>query len=158
MTNKNTPYFRPDADRASASCVSSQPYMLAWLYWLRAWLGLTCDDVLWEEGQCFDIPKPQIIPRDTRACRRFIAHHMRGDDPHVYQGLTMRALLPRGFTRAQYRERLARVSAHGRMRILGISRAACVLLRRARLVCYDHGWWRAPMLSIDELVCPLRPP
>ena len=155
MTETSTLYFHQDVDSSSAS---TQPYMMAWLYWLRAWLGLSCDDALWDEKQCFEIPKPQIIPRDTRACRRFIAHHMRVECPHVHEYLTMRALQPRGLSETQYRERLARVSAHGRVSVLGISNVASVLLRRARLVCYDHGWWRSPLLALSELICPLRPP
>ena len=71
---------------------------------------------------------------------------------------TLRALLPRELSPTQTQERLAKISVLGRVRIYQISFWGSVLLRRAQLVCYDHGWWQAPFLPLSELVCPLRPP
>ena len=45
----------------------------------------------------------------------------------------------------QFMERLARFSIWGRISIYGMRREGSLAQRRARLSCYNHGDWRAPV-------------
>jgi len=94
----------------------------------------------------------------SRANRHARAHFTRCALPPARNLAPLRALQPRGLSPTQSLERLARISILGRVRLYDIPSCGSVLLRRALLVCYDHGWWRAPLLRLSEIVCPLRPP
>ena len=94
----------------------------------------------------------------NRARRHKRAYFTRCVLPPARNLSALRALQPRGLTPTQSLERLARISVLGRVALYNIQFWGSVLLRRALLVCYDHGWWRAPLLRLSELVCPLRPP
>ena len=73
---------------------------------------------------------------------------MSADDIAVLkQRILVARIFSRGLSAPQYLEKKARLFIHGRVRTYGLRSAGSRLLRRARLVCYDHGWWRMPRAS-----------
>jgi len=58
-----------------------------------------------------------------------------------------------GVSRTQFTERLCALSALGRVFIYRMGYSGSVLQRRALLICYDHGWWRAPLGAMGRLRC-----
>ena len=153
MTHLNPPYLAPFAYEQPTA--PEQTFVLAWLYRLRAWLGL-CSDIPLEdmEGEYQDAgyrpweyERPAFI--HNRARRR--CGSAQAESYYILE-----TLQPRGLSSGQMQERLSRVSTFGRVRIYGISTTCSVLLRRPLLNCYDHGWWRAPLLC--ALAETSRPP
>ena len=161
MTHLNPPYSAPFAYDEQPTA-PEQPFVLAWLYWLRAWLGL-CADVPLEdmEGEYHDAgyapweyERPVCL--NNRARRRWLTHYRRCGSAAAENYYILETLQPRGLSAGQMQERLSRVSTFGRVRVYGISRTCSVLLRRPLLNCYDHGWWHAPLLC--AFAEPARPP
>ena len=152
MNQLNPPYSAPFAYEQPTA--PEQPFVLAWLYWLRCWLGL-CADVPLEDMESefadagyapWEYERPLYL--DNRRQRRWVSHYRRCGSEDADSILALRKLLPRGLSASQMQERLSRVSTFGRVAIYGISRTCCVRLRRPLLHCYDHGWWCAPVLCV----------
>ena len=155
MTDKNSREPKTDNTDHHAISASASSGVWAWLFWLRHWLSCCY-------GGAAAVPEHNSVPAAVqdlnRARRHSHAYFERCALPPARDLGTLRQLLPRELSPTQTQERLAQISVLGRVRIYQISFWGSVLLRRAQLVCYDHGWWRAPHLRISELVCPLRPP
>lgn len=90
-----------------------------------------------------DVPRNPVLNRSLR--RRYSRAMSPEDTQIMQQRVNVSKMMSRGLTARQYLERKARVSIYGRVRIYGLRYAGSVLLRRARLTCYDHGSWRAPV-------------
>lgn len=93
-----------------------------------------------------EIREPRIINRghrrkDKRNQRLGLGRHSSGSSEIAI----LFYLFGRGVSRTQFMERMCRLSLYGRVRIFGIRSWGTVLVRRALLICYDHGWWRAPI-------------
>lgn len=117
------------------------------LFWLFRVLmtftfGRTC------ETQPLDEPGPVLVSHGNRETRRYFKRRL---SPVQEDALRRRTLvtriLSRGLTRAQYREKVARIFPGGRVRTYGIRFWGSRRLRRARLSCHDHGTWRSPVCS-----------
>ena len=124
-----------------------------WVYWVRVWLGLSFN--FGAEDVDYQIERPKRI-FSNRAERRWRMHYRRCGCPISDRLHVLYMLLPPGLTENQKLERLSQLSKMGRVRIYGMSITSCVRLRRPLLNCYDHGWWRAPLLC--ALAEPARPP
>ena len=154
MTYKNSIETQTDSTNNHAISTTSSSGVWAWLFWLRQWLTCCYGGATAAERNS----EPAAAQDLNRARRHSHAYFERCALPPARDLGTLRELLPRELSPTQTQERLARISILGRVRIYQISFWGSVLLRRAQLVCYDHGWWRAPVLRLSELVCPLRPP
>ncbi len=130
------------------------PGLLAWLFWLRYWLMGTAGAARGAYAQ--KAPRPAgFVNRE----RRRIAQHMKRCGLPAQRNMApLLALLPRGRSPAQKMEHLSKLSNQGRVTIYRMRYWAPTLLLRARLVCYDHGWWRAPFLRAALWSVCLRPP
>jgi len=128
----------------------------AWLFWLRQWLGIYCGLRPIARKQ----PRSNSVQALGRARRHSRAHFERCALPPARNLSAVRALLPRGLSPTQTLERLTKTSVLGRVCLYQIWNWGSVLVRRAALVCYDHGWWRAPQLCQRGGVFTkaLRPP
>jgi len=126
----------------------------AWLFWLRGWLAVCYGGKPARTHKSMHAGTQNV----SRANRHARTHFTRCALPPARNLAPLRAVQPRGLSPTQSLERLARISVWGRVALYDIPSCGSVLLRRALLVCYDHGWWRAPRLSLSEIVCPLRPP
>lgn len=71
----------------------------------------------------------------------------RASFPLVRRVSTLFRLLMRGKTPGQRQALEARLSVQGHINIYDMPYWGTILLRRAQLVCYDHGWWRAPQTA-----------
>ena len=151
MTNQNAT-SNQTYPHAISTPISSGVW--AWLFWLRQWLG-GCYGGKAARGRRAMPIGAQGLSRKRRHSRAYFA---RCALPPARDLSALRGLLPRELSPTQTQERLARISVLGRVRIYLIAHVGSVLRRRAVLVCYDHGWWRAPLLRLGELICPLRPP
>ena len=135
---------------ATLAASISELEIWAWVYWVRVWLGLSCD---MEAEDNIEEPAPHY---SNRAQRRWIAYYCRCGSPIADKLYVLRMMLPAGLTENQKLERLSHLSKMGRVRIYGMNFWGSVLQRRAQLICYNHGWWRKPMLC--ALAEPSRPP
>jgi len=128
----------------------------AWLFWLRQWL-CACYGGKPDGFHKSTRRGPQAV---SRANRLENAHFTRCALPPARNLTPLRALQPRGLSPTQSLERLARISVWGRVALYNIPSCGSVLLRRALLICYDHGWWRAPARGLRARQEPasLRPP
>ena len=122
----------------------------AWgfLLWLRIFFGW----LVGEECASYTVPilEPRIINRrDRRRERRKLGRN----SPPVSEIAMLFHLFGRGTNRWQFKEKLCQMSLHGRVRIYGLGSVGNVLVRRAKLVCYDHGWWREPIGTMGRLRC-----
>jgi len=154
MTYENATIPQTYAGRGSQTYTNNS--VLTWLLWLRLWVMNTCGmrPAIARRSRS---KSSQILPRARRLSN---AHFARCPLPPARNLGAVRALLPRGLSPTQTQERLARLSVLGRVRIYQICFWGSVLLRRAVLVCYDHGWWRAPLRYLRGGIIPasLRPP
>ena len=126
---------------ATLAASISELEIWAWVYWVRVWLGLSCD--MEEADGPIETSSPQY---SNRAQRRWIARYCRCGSPIADKLYVLRMMLPAGLTENQKLERLSHLSKMGRVRIYGMNFWGSVLQRRAQLICYDHGWWRSPLL------------
>ncbi len=110
--------------------------MLRALFWLRYWMVMLCGG-----ARGYALTAPKLARTVSRYYRRLARHGIAaGNDLRP-----LKALMPRGLSPTQRLEYLCRVTAFGRVALYGMNFWGSVLLRRARLICYDHGWWRAPI-------------
>jgi len=151
MTENNSEPSQTYPHARSAPATSG---VWAWLFWLRHWLVGYCGGSF-NAGRSSAPTSARPINRRRRHSRAYFA---RCNLPPARNLSSLRALMPRDLSPTQSQERIARISVLGRVTIYRIPFWGSVLLRRALLVCYDHGWWRTPLLCLNELVCPLRPP
>lgn len=122
----------------------------AWVFllWLRVFLD-------WLSGDKYSAAKTPILEplitnrHDRRMARRKI--------PSVRCWSILFHLCGRGVSRRQFMERMCAISVLGRVRIYRLRSWGNVLVRRARLICYDHGWWRAPIGDFGRLYCGIWP-
>ena len=155
MTNEtNTPNVPYPTQYASLAASLSGLEIWVWVYWVRVWLGLTCD-IEAQEGAGWQFERPKALYQ-SRAQRRWAVHYRRRGSHIADKLYVLRMMLPPGLTENQQCERLSHISGMGRVRIYGISNPSCVRLSRPLLTCYDHGWWRAPLLR--ACAEPLHPP
>ncbi len=147
MIEKNAHPNQTDDHAISAPASSG---VWAWLFWLRRWFACYYGGA---EEQKTTQMSAQGLSRKRRHSRAYFA---RCALPPARDLSTLRTLLPRGLSPTQSQERLARISVLGRVRIYLIPAWGSVLVRRAMLVCYDHGWWRAPMYAAEAAA--LHPP
>ncbi len=154
MTYENANIDQSNAYDGCQSNTSNS--VLTWLLWLRLWVMRTCG-VRPASARRAMPQSPQVLPRARRHSQTYFE---RCSLPPARDLGTLRALLPRELSPTQTQERLARISILGRVRIYQISFWGSVLLRRAVLTCYNHGWWRAPMLRLRGGLNPkfLHPP
>jgi len=152
-------YENENIDQTNAFAGSHAPTsisVLTWLLWLRLWVMNACG--FSPAYVCRAMPSaPQALVRARRQSR---AHFARCGLPPARNLSALRALLPRNLSPTQTLERLTKISVLGRTVLYRILSWGSVLLRRALLVCYDHGWWRAPMCVLRTRREPmaLRPP
>ena len=139
MTYNNTPYFRQDTASASA-----EPFVLAWLYWLRIWLGLSRG--MTAAATVTERQRHTPTPVNNRARRRWAMHYQRRGSEAADQQHVLCMMLPPGLSPTQKLERLSHISKMGRVRIYGLRRPHKLRHTRARL------------LRIFKRICPLRPP
>ena len=140
MSNKNVPYPMQYAQLAAS--ISGRGF-LAWLYWVRVWLGLFCEGAEDAAGWQIETPKPLL---SNRAQRRWAVHYHRCDCPIADRLHILRMMLPPGLTENQKLERLSHISKMGRVRIYGLRRPHPLRHTRARGLC------------IYKRICSLRPP
>lgn len=118
----------------------------AWgfLLWLRVFLN-------WLSGEkCLAVQVPILEPAIiNRHDRRALG---RAKTP-VSEIAMLFHLFGRGISRTGFMERMCRLSLHCRVRIYRLRFWGNVLVRRARLVCYDHGWWREPIGDLGRICC-----
>lgn len=117
---------------------------LLWLY--RLFIRLTV-------GEGDPLPKADykdeaFVSKYSRSTRRLIKQNrlfldMRRLTTQIY----IDRLMFGGLTPAQKQEKLARISPRGRIAVYGFRYWGTRLQARARLACYDHGWWRMPHTS-----------
>jgi len=110
--------------------------VLVFLVWLQIWLD-------WFRGLEYvahptRIRKPAIV---NRHCRRMVRRTI----PPVRCFNILFHLCGKTLSRTQFLELMCVLMPLGRVRIYSISFWGSVLQRRALLICYDHGWWRAPL-------------
>lgn len=111
-------------------------FLTALQLWLRAWLAALTGRG-YEEGA-------EIAPQNTGGNRR--ARRLNWNKiPSIHNLSLYWRILPKSLSRGQFIARVAQISPLGRLAIYNISSVGTVLVRRALLVCYDHGWWRAPL-------------
>ena len=106
------------------------------LLWLRIWLDWLC-------GQEYaigstQIRKPALV---NRRCRRMA---LRKTPPARSYNILFH-LCGKTLSRTQFLELMCVLMPLGRVRIYGMWFRGSALQRRALLICYDHGWWRAPL-------------
>ena len=112
------------------------------LVWLQIWLD-------WLRGQKYvagstRIREPAIV---NRHCRRRV--HRKVPPAHSYNLLFH--LRGKTLSRTQFLELMCGLMPLGRVRIYGICFWGTVLQRRALLICYDHGWWHAPISKMGRV-------
>lgn len=121
---------------ATSRRVSRTAGVWGFLAWLRLFLIWLCGEG--QETTKVQIRTPRIINRQDR--RSF------GNNPERVSEISMLYhLFGRGISLGRFWEKMCRLSLYGRVKILGIKFWGTVLVRRALLVCYDHGWWRTPL-------------
>ncbi len=118
----------------------------AFLIWIRIWFE-------WLSGQNrpasgTQIQAPAIINRHDKRARRSMDR--RNISP-VCSYSVLFHLCGRYISRTQFMELMCKISLYGRVCIYGIKFWGTVLRRRAMLVCYDHGWWRAPLGAMGRV-------
>ena len=111
------------------------------LLWLRIFLGWLGGNM--RETNTVPMLELAIV---NRRCRRVLPH----SGAYLRERSMLYHLFGRGLSRRQFMEKLCKLSLSCRVRIYGIWSWGNVLVRRARLVCYDHGWWHEP---IGEMGC-----
>ena len=148
MIEKNA---QPNQTYPHAISAPASSGVWAWLFWLRQWFACCYGGA--GEGHNITQTDPQGLNRTSRHSR---AYFERCALPPARDLSSLRALHPRGLSPTQIQERLARMSVLGRVRIYLIPAWGSVLVRRAALICYDHGWWRAPLYAAEPAA--LRPP
>ena len=113
-----------------------------------AWLKIFLSWLSGEGHEAFKVPirEPRIINRRHRRSRA-------RPQSDVSEISMLFHLFGRGVSRRQFMERLCKLSLYCRVRIYGIRSVGTVLVRRALLVCYDHGWWRAPLGILGRVYC-----
>lgn len=119
----------------------------AWgfLLWLRIFLGWLSREK--REINAVPMLKLAIV---NRQCRRVLPH----SGSFLRERSMLYHLFGRGLSRRQFMEKLCKLSLSCRVRIYGIrSGGGNVLVRRAKLVCYDHGWWREPIGDFGRVRC-----
>jgi len=165
------------------SCTDPQQGIFAWLAFVRAWLH-ACLGVAVDEGyseQAVALLPAALPPQDLRtglmsSCswqygfgapasiyrsRRSNRFNRRLGNRVLLSGRRFsdyRKLLPAGLRPHQYLEAACRLLGLNRVVVYGLRYWGNVLLRRAELVCYDHGWWRAPLQSVTQYLPYIRPP
>ncbi len=149
MTNKNS---EPNQTYPHARSVPVTSGVWAWVFWLRHWLAGYCRGRFTAGRKAAPMSARPI----NRRRRNSHAYFTRCALPPARDLAALRALLPRKLSPTQSQERLARISVLGRVRIYQIPSWGNVLLRRAQLTCYDHGWWRAPAYAAEP--ASLHPP
>ena len=117
------------------------------LLWLRLWF-------LWLSGG--DIPAIYHSPRLWRMNRQS-ARMQKCAISSVRCFASFYTLFPRGLSGGQFLERLCALSLMGRVRIYRMRFWGSVLQIRALLICYDHGWWRAPLGILGRVYCGFWP-
>ncbi len=115
----------------------------AFLIWVRIWLDWLRGG---DAGEMCAAPAPSGYNRYQRRVNARKISSLRNLSSY-------RPLLGRGLSPRQFLDRVSRISPLGRLRLLGISHWGNVLVRRAMLVCYDHGWWRAPIGEFGCVYC-----
>ena len=115
--------------------------------WIRLWLNWLCGG----RGEPFNEQAQRPPNRHNRRMKRRVIPPARNLMPY-YQLLAM-GPNGRGLSRTQFLERLCRLSVFGRIRIYQMRQSGSVLRRRAMLICYDHGWWRAPLGIFGRVYC-----
>ena len=118
--------------------------------WLRVWLG-------WLWGADGAAGSARGARADKERLNRWQRRMVRRTLPPVRNLSPYRALLPRGLSATQYLDRMVRISPLGRIDLYRMKYMGTVLVRRALLVCYDHGWWRAPIGKFGRLYCGVWP-
>ncbi len=128
--------------------------VLVFFVWLNIcfniWLN-RCLDVWLGGANTLPVPEPASVGNRYR--RRMACRIARCALPPVRNFSTFVQFGPKGISPTQFMERLCALSPLGRVRIYGIRYSGSVLQRRALLVCYDHGWWRAPPGEMGRLRC-----
>jgi len=121
------------------------PWMLLPFLWLlRNWLVAYCPELRPAHFDAQPLHWSKINRRYRRQYRRMKTHPV----PPARNVTPYRTLLPRGLSPTQFLERMSRISTLGRVCLYRIRASGSVLRRRALLVCYDHGWWRAPITRL----------
>lgn len=116
----------------------------AFLVWLRIWLDwLHGGGVASELAQAVESDLPNRKARRIERCK---ISSLR--DLSLYH-----LLLGRGFSPAQFLDRVSRISPLGRLRLMGIAQWATRQQYQAMLTCYDLGWWRAPLGEFGRVYC-----
>ena len=118
---------------------------LAFLVWMRLWLHWLCGV---GQDEVFVEPTPYTPNRRMRRTQNCSISFTRYYHHYLLLG-------PRDITPTQFLERVCRLSPLGRIRIYRMRQFGSVLRRRAMLICYDHGWWRAPIGAFGRLYAGL---
>lgn len=117
---------------------------LLWLY--RLFIRLTVGEAATVSAP--DYKYEAFVSRYSRATRRLIKRdRLFLDMGRLKIQLYIDHLMYAGLTPAQKQEKIARTSHRGRIAIYGLRYWGTRLQSRARLSCYDHGWWRMPSTS-----------
>ena len=129
----------------AAEPLNSGRIAFASLLWVMHWVLQFALGYKPTEAQ---LPTTRRFAPVSRRYRRLQTHmDAQRSVPVTRRMSTLFQSLARRLSPAQYKECLAHLSGHGRVRVYGMRYAGSVLQRRALLTCYDHGWWRMPSTS-----------
>ncbi len=115
------------------------------LIWLRIWL-----DWLSGKDQAATSFSQQGKDREVNRHRRRMKKRR---IPIARLRYPLYNLCGKGLSITQFLELECALSLHGRINVYSLRYFGSVLQRRALLVCYDHGWWRAPIGKMGYLCC-----
>jgi len=121
------------------------------LVWIRLWLNWLCG----EQFEPFNEHVQRQPNRHNRRMERRTIPCARNLVP--YYSLLAKGIYGQKLSPTQFLERLCRLSVFGRIRLYRMRQSGSVLQRRALLICYDHGWWRAPIGDFGRLYCGVWP-
>lgn len=133
-----------ERDIVMPSAPGVQGGILAFLVWMNAWLKL----LVMGRGVAGSIVEPEA-ERINRYYRRISGKTISS----VRLLGTFRYFCRPDISPTQFAERLCALSLLGRVRVYKMRYWGSVLQRRAVLVCYDHGHWRAPIGKMGRVGC-----
>lgn len=119
---------------------------LLWLY--RLIIRLTVGEAKAELLPAPDYKDEGFVSKYSRSTRKILERNrMVIDIRAIRRRVYIDHLLFKGLSPCQKKEKQVRLSGLGRICIYGLRYWGTRLQARARLTCYDHGWWRMPHTS-----------